>query len=153
VPVPEQSDGTRPPPPDEGEELSEIPGVAEYPALHNLGVEHRFVAGQFDRLGPATDWIRLRLPVVAGQEPTPLQRVMAAADFGNGVSAIAPFAELTFINADLTVHLHRHPAGEWVCLDSVTRLGEHGSGLAVSDLYDETGPIGRSLQSLLVDRR
>ena len=28
-----------------------------------------------------------------------------------------------FINVDLTVHLHRMPAGEWVCLDAVTLPG------------------------------
>jgi hypothetical protein len=77
---------------------------------------------------------------------------VAAADFGNGVSAIARFGEMTFINADLTVHLHRLPAGEWVCLDSRTTLGTEGVGLAESVLYDEKGVIGRSLQSLLLDR-
>jgi hypothetical protein len=109
------------------------------------------VAGQFNVTGPATDWIRLRVPVVDGEEVTPLMRVAAAADFGNGVAAPAYFGELTFLNADLTVHLHRLPVGEWVCLDSVTHLGDRGIGMAESALYDEAGPIGRSVQSLLLD--
>jgi len=89
---------------------------------------------------------------VPGEEPSPLQRVAAAADFGNGVAAPAPFEELRFVNADLSIHLHRLPAGEWVCLDSVIWMSGHGVAQAESALYDERGPIGRSLQSLLLER-
>ncbi|MDP1820943.1 MAG: thioesterase family protein [Acidimicrobiales bacterium] len=125
----------------------------DYDAFHNCGVEHRFVRGAFHEPGPATDWIRLQVPVVPGAEPSPLQRVMGAADFGNGISGMADFSELIFINPDLTVHLHRLPVGEWVCLDSESRLEPEGIGLAQSALWDERGPLGRSLQSLLVEAR
>jgi hypothetical protein len=124
-----------------------------YPAFHSHGVEHRFVRGSFAEAGPATDWIRLRVPVVPDAEPTPLQRVAAAADFGNGVSRVTDFGSLLFINPDLTIHLHRRPAGEWVCLEAVTWMEDHGLALAESRLWDERGPIGRSLQSLLIDDR
>ena len=97
-------------------------------------------------------WFRLRVPVVAGEEPTPLQRVAAAADFGNGVSAALERGRYLFINPDLTITLHRPPAGEWVGLDAVTHAEAHGVGLAESALYDEHGRIGRSVQTLLVDR-
>ena len=60
---------------------------------------------------------------------------------------------MLFLNPDLTVLLHRLPVGEWVCLDAVTRLGPDGVGLAESLLFDEQGPIGRSAQTLLVERR
>jgi hypothetical protein len=128
-------------------------GAGDYEAFHNVGVEHRFVRGSFEEPGPATDWIRLAVPVLDGEDPSPLQRVLAAADFGNGVSRIVDFAKLLFINPDLTVHLHRLPTGEWVCLDAVTRLEAHGVGLAQSALWDEQGLLGRSQQSLLVDAR
>jgi acyl-CoA thioesterase len=58
-----------------------------------------------------------------------------------------------FINTDLTVYLHRNPDGEWVCLDATTEVDPRGVGLAHSRLYDERGPVGRSLQGLYVDRR
>jgi hypothetical protein len=106
--------------------------AVDYDAFHNCGVEHRFVRGSFTEEGPATDWIRLAVPVVAGEPTTPLQRVMGAADFGNGISRLARFEDLLFINPDLTVHLHRLPAGEWVCLDAATVLEPHGVGLAQS---------------------
>jgi hypothetical protein len=58
-----------------------------------------------------------------------------------------------FINPELTVHLHRHPAGEWVLTDSVTRLNPAGVGLAESAMSDSSGPVGRAAQSLLIARR
>jgi hypothetical protein len=122
-------------------------------AYHSHAVEHRFVAGGFDQAGPATDWIRLRVPLVADEQTSPLCRVAAAADFGNGVSwVLNPAAGYLFINPDLTIHLHRYPAGEWVCLDAVTFVQPEGIGMAESRIYDEQGPIGRAVQSLLLER-
>ncbi len=57
------------------------------------------------------------------------------------------------MNPDLTIYLFRPPEGEWVCLDATTTLRADGIGLAEAALYDERGPIGRSLQSLLVEGR
>lgn len=124
------------------------------PIYHNSAVEHRYLYDSFfGSIGPATDWIRLVVPVVAGREPSPLQRVLAAADFGNGISGLFPMDQVTFINPDLSVFLYRLPMGEWVCLDAVTRLGTSGTGLAESVLFDEQGPIGRAVQTLLMEPR
>ena len=61
------------------------------PPLEGFGygdaVELRFAAGSWFEPGPATVWTRLRVAVVEGEEPTGLQRVLAVADSGNGVSA------------------------------------------------------------------
>lgn len=131
------------------------PETLEGPQVfHNAGVEHRLVRGsRFETPGSATDWIRLAYPLVAGRETTPLERVVAAADFGNGVSRLFDMHDVLFVNPDLTVHLYRLPVGEWICLDAVTRVGDHGVGLAESILFDEAGPIGRSTQMLLVEPR
>lgn len=123
-------------------------------SFHSHAVEHRFVAGGFDRPGPATDWIRLRVPLVEGEETPPVSRVAAAADFGNGVSwTLSRVDGYVFINPDLTLYLHAYPAGEWVCLDACTYPQPHGVGLAESRVWGEQGPLGRSLQSLLIERR
>jgi hypothetical protein len=116
-------------------------------------MEMRFSQGHFMTPGPATAWMRLRYPVVAGEEPSPLMRVMAAADFGNGLSGIVDYFSFVYINADLTVYLNRDLDGEWVCLEAVTEAGPHGVGVAESKLWDRTGPVGRSLQALLIERR
>lgn len=110
-------------------------------------------AGRIEAPGPAMVWFRLRVPVVADEATTPLMRVAAAADFGNGISAVVDWNDgWLFINPDLTVYLHRYPVGEWVGLDAVTFPGPNGVGLAEAGLYDERGRIGRSAQALLLDR-
>lgn len=120
---------------------------------YHTGMEWRFSRGTFLERGPATVWMRMRQPLVAGEEISPLQRVLAAADSGNGVSSELDFTRYLFINTDLTVHLHRHPAGEWVRLDARTVAESHGIGMAESALHDEHGALGRSVQSLLLAPR
>jgi hypothetical protein len=115
--------------------------------------EHRFAAGRFEDPGPVDVWIRITVPVVAGEEPSGAQRAAAAADFGNGVSAVLPWDRYLFINPDLTVHLLRVPEGEWIGLRAVTHLGPDGAGMAESALHDASGPIGRAAQSLYLDHR
>lgn len=103
--------------------------------------------------GPQLVWFRLRASVVAGETPTPLQRVAAAADFPNGISSIVPWAgDWLFINPDLTITLARPPDGEWVGLDARTVPSDDGVGFAEARVFDERGRIGRATQSLLFDR-
>ncbi len=112
----------------------------------------RLVGGNPDALGPATAWIRLRVPVVAGRDPSPLQRVAAVADFGNGISSWLDPDTHTYINPDLTISVFRPAVGEWICLDART-WGGGGVGMAESSLYDRDGRIGRAVQMLLLARR
>ena len=116
-------------------------------------VDLRFVKGSWEETGPVIMWTRLLVPVVEGIEPSPLQRVTAAADFGNGVSRVLEFDHHMFINPDLTVALARVPEGEWVGLDVVSRPSAEGFGQAESAVFDLLGPVGRSVQSLLVSER
>ncbi len=120
---------------------------------YHTAMEYRFVSGGFRELGPATVWMRMRHPLVAGEDASPLQRLLAAADSGNGVSATLDLTRYLFINVDLSVHLHRLPAGEWVCLEAITIPQPNGIGLADTALHDEQGPLGRALQTLLVRER
>ena len=104
-------------------------------------------------LGPGRVWMRLRHPLVPEESLTPLARLAATADFGNGISAELPFEGFVFINADLTIHLHRQPLGEWIGTDARTLLHTGGTGLADSILHDVHGPVGRALQTLVVQPR
>ncbi len=128
-----------------------------FPTGHAVGyhsaMEYRFVHGRFLDPGPATVWMRMRGALVEGERPTPLQRLLVAADSGNGVSSALDWSRYLFINVDLSVHLHRLPEGEWVCLDAVTIPERTGLGLADTALHDERGPLGRALQTLLVRAR
>ena len=105
------------------------------------------------QLGPGRVWMRLRHPLLAGEELTPLARVAATADFCNGVSAALPFERFLFINADLAIHLQRSPQGEWIGLDARTRLHEGSAAMAEGVLHDEHGPLGRAFQTLVVQAR
>lgn len=120
---------------------------------YHTAMEWRFVKGAFLETGPATVWLRMRVPLLPGVPPSPLERVLAAADSGNGVSAAVHPDDYLFINTDLTVHLHRLPAGEWVCMDAHTTIESHGVGFATTALYDLQGPIGRGAQALFVAPR
>jgi acyl-Coa thioesterase superfamily protein/acyl-CoA thioesterase superfamily protein len=142
MPAPDQSEGLK---------LSPLLGGPD-----SLGFWHamevRLARGSWTEPGPGAVWFRLRVPIVAGETPSALQRVAAAADFGNGISAALEHGKYLFINPDLTVALHRSPIGEWVGLDAHTSVEPVGVGLAAATLHDEHGPIGRSMQCLLVDR-
>jgi hypothetical protein len=136
VALPEAAD---PPPP----ELGETFGYAH-------AVEWRWASGGWTDQGPATVWTRMRVPVVAGETPTPRQRVMVVADSGNGASNVLDWGRFMFINTELTVHFLREPAGEWVLLDARTQIAQGGAGLATSVLSDRSGPVARGAQALLV---
>jgi hypothetical protein len=116
-------------------------------------IEIRFVAGAFYGGGPSTAWFALRAPIVAGEDPSPLQRLAAAGDFGNGISATLSWDEYLFINPDLTLYIDREPIGDWVCLEAQTIIAAGGIGTAESVLYDTRGRVGRATQSLLVAAR
>jgi hypothetical protein len=140
-----------PPGPEQGSEAEFFPTGEE--RGYHTAMECRFISGGFVEPGPATVWLRMCQPLVAGEEPTPLQRVLVAADVGNGVSASLDYRRYVFINVDLTVQLERLPAGEWVCVEATTLPQPSGNGTAESVLADESGRIGRALQTLLVAER
>jgi hypothetical protein len=138
-----------PPGPDRGTAQDFFPTGQE--VGYHVAMEYLFVDGAFLEAGPATVWMRMRVPLVEGEEPSPLERVLVAADSGNGVSAALDYHRYLFINTDLSVHLLRMPAGEWVCLDATTHVD--GLGLSDTALWDERGRIGRAAQTLLVRQR
>jgi hypothetical protein len=140
-----------PPGPGQGAEAEFFP-TGEELGYHSA-MEVRFVRGGFVEPGPALVWLRMRQPLVAGEEPSPLQRTLVIADVGNGISAVLDWRQWIFINVDLTVSLERLPEGEWICVDAVTRPRPNGIGSAESELSDRRGRIGRGIQTLLFSPR
>lgn len=115
-------------------------------------VEWRWIVGGVAEAGPGTVW--MRPPVLVEGEPTsPVQRLLACVDSASGVSARLDISEWAFLNTELTVHVLREPVGEWICLDAATLLGPGAAGIATATAYDELGPVARSAQSLLIQRR
>ena len=115
-------------------------------------MEARIAEGTFFR-GPCAVWFRMRHPLLAGEDPSAIQRVAVAADSGNGISAVLDFGRYVFVNSDLTINLLRKPQGEWICIDARTLVGPSGSGLAEARIFDSLGLLGRSTQSLSIRLR
>ena len=133
--------------------FGEIGGASGGTLFPGDGMEIRFVAGEFFAPGPATAWFRLKVPVVAGEQPSGLQRMAAAADFPNGIATELDWSRYVFINPDLTLYVEREPIGEWIALAAAVRVVEGGAGISQAVIYDEQGRVGRSLQSLFVAER
>lgn len=127
-------------------------GSRDKTMFHRHAMEVREVEGGFEEIGPATVWMRLAKPMIAGEENTPLQRLAATADFCNGISRALDYRSWVFMNPDLTVHVGRYPVGDWVGLSAESTYGDRGRGLATGTLWDTTGWLGRSTQSLYLDR-
>jgi hypothetical protein len=116
-------------------------------------VEWRFVHGGFDVLGDGQVWARPRLPIVAGEDPSPLQRVAAIADSASGIAARIDMTRWLFLNTEITLHFHRMPVGEWVGVDGHVAIGPTGLGTVSAVLFDTEGEVGRCAQQLTVRPR
>jgi hypothetical protein len=116
-------------------------------------LEWRWLAGGLGEPGPGTAWARPLIPLVAGEETTPWQRLALVADSANGIGGPLDVRHWLFVNTDLTLHLHRPPAGEWIGVDASTVVGPTGLGTATGRLFDTGGAVGRSAQNLIVRPR
>lgn len=104
--------------------------------------------------GPSAAWVRTDTALVAGETPTPLQRLLAVADVANGIGSKLDPAHWLFLNTDLTVHLFRAPEpGPWTGISAETSTGPDGVGMTAGVLHDRTGPLGRITQNVQVRPR
>lgn len=115
----------------------------------STSAEMRYPPGQGPEPGPTAVWMRT-VALLADEEPSPFQRICPLADCGNATSRNAEPTEVSFLNPDLTIVLHRDPEGEWLGSDAVSHWHSDGIGLADALLYDHLGPVGRACQTLLL---
>jgi hypothetical protein len=137
-------------PPDESAPF-ELPFMIGDEGYHRA-MEWRLARGTWGR-GPVAVWLRPRVPLVAGQTISSLECLVSAADSASGVAVAVDPKRATFVNGDLTIALHRAPVGAWACLDAATTGEPHGIGLAHARLWDASGLVGQSLQTLLLEPR
>jgi Thioesterase-like superfamily len=157
-PVPVIPASIAPPPiPPPVPEAAGSPLSARLPNAHTAGylsaIEWRFLDGGFEQPAPGRAWTRPTIPLVAGEDASPMCRALLVADSGSGVSAVLDPARFLFINVDLTVVLPRDPVGEWLLLEAATTTNTQGTGLAETALSDLSGRCGTALQTLLVAPR
>ena len=111
VPVTPLTDEAPLPPP-EASRPFQFPFFREADGYHTA-METRLARGAWGS-GRAAAWMRQRVPLVPGATPSPLERVLVAADCGSGVSAAIAHESMSAINADLTVAVSRPLEGESV---------------------------------------
>ena len=116
--------------------------ATEWRYLHGGGV-----------LGPAAVWTRPRVPLVAGETTSPVEKAILVADSANGISAELPMAEWLFVPPSLSLAFERYPAGEWVLLDARTTLASDGIGATTLKLADERGWLAYGTQALFIEKR
>ncbi len=100
--------------------------------------------------GPTTVWMR-SVPFLAGEEPSGMQRLCPLADSGNGISYNQYLDRVLFVNPDLHLSVHREPVGEWIGASVLSHWQSDGTGLSDAEMFDESGPVGRAVQSLILN--
>lgn len=101
----------------------------------------RITEGGFDAVSQKRTWLRESRPLVAGEALSPLQRAAMAADIANPL-ANAGDRGLEFINADLTLYLHRLPRSAWIGLEATGHQSADGVAVGSCDIYDLEGRLG-----------
>jgi hypothetical protein len=148
--------GPRPvPPPDECNPVADG-RIEEHEPYHRFidALEMRAVLGEpFDEFGPAVVWMKPLVATFEGESIAPLDRLLQCADFGNGISSVLDFERYSFVNADLTVAVHRWPEGDWILLDATTHARRHGHGHAIGLLSDRDGLVALANQTLVIGPR
>ncbi len=119
------------------------------PAFNGSGVQTRYPKQQTSKPGRTSAWLKT-VPLFEDETPSPFQRICPLADCGNAFGRLAEPDEVTFMNTDLTVLLHRDPVGEWMGTDSTCYWEPNGIGMSDSQLFDQQGIVGRAIQTLLL---
>ncbi|WP_280456487.1 acyl-CoA thioesterase domain-containing protein [Nocardia carnea] len=84
------------------------------------------------------------LPVVAGESPTPFQRVAMAGDAASFMSNWGS-AGIGYINSDVTLTLARLPIGPGIGVLAQDHVAAAGISVGTVSLYDRSGPLGTAV--------
>lgn len=132
----------------------ELPTVADRPGIAPFLVtaaELRRTAGHSD--GPHCAWVRVKIPVVAGEPVRTTSRLTMTMDCVNLIGVAGLPAGVTAINPDVSAHVTRPPMGEWVALVGDTRFAHRiGHGFSVATMLDDHGVFGVTSTSQIVQR-
>lgn len=123
-------------------------------ASHDLtmfrhSTEIRYPADQDNGPGPTTAWMRT-VPLLDDEDVSGFGRICPLADCGNAFSRNADPEEFAFMNTDLTIAIHREPVGDWFGTRTISRWERDGIGMSDALLFDDQGPVGRAIQTLLI---
>lgn len=123
------------------------------PGFHNT-IEARWVADPEQDQAMPLLWMRVPLPLIAGEAMLPVARAAAVADYANALANILRRREpepVPFINTDITLYLHRPPEGEWIAMRADQAGESHGTGVSEVSQFDTRGRIGHAVVARLAN--
>lgn len=110
-------------------------------------------AATTDGSGPGC-WVRLKVPVIAGEAVRTTSQLTFAFDCANLIGVAGHPMSVTMINPDVTAHVLRPPAGEWVAITGDTRFHPPmGRGISYAQLSDDDGVFAVVSMSQLLQPR
>jgi hypothetical protein len=119
------------------------------PGFSGAAVRVRYPDGDGPWPGSRTVWMNTA-DLLPDEAPSPFQRICPLADCGNAFSRHFEPNEVAFVNPDLTIALHRDPVGDWLGSKTVSQWQPNGIGLADAVLFDDVGPVGTALQTMIL---
>src|SRR5690606_30504327 len=120
------------------------PGISGFLDAIEIRADH-----EGNKLSPA--WFRQASPVVGGEDPSPVVRVAAVADFAANAAIYLAQPRCPSITPDLTSPFAGRPVGGWPAVSSRSWSGAAGIGHCRAGLFDLVGFIGAATCSTLVD--
>jgi acyl-coenzyme A thioesterase PaaI-like protein len=134
-------------------QVPDIPPGFDVEFGYSRSLEWRLTCGGISRPGPGAAWARAATDLTPGVVPDGLCFAALLGDSAGGLSSALDWRTWSFLNVDLDVHLARPVAGEWLFIDAETQLGTAGTGLARATLSDVQGPVGATMQTLVLATR
>jgi len=126
------------PPPESLAGVDDRPGVADF---LRFGAEVRRTVEPIEGLHGV--WVRLRIPVVAGEPVRATSRATFPMDCVNLIGLTGSIANVSMINADVSGHVFRAPQGEWVAMTGNTCFDHRvGHGASMATMGDSCGVFG-----------
>ncbi len=116
------------------------------------GIEIKYPPGEDNLPGPTSLWMKT-IAIVEGEEPSAFQRLCPLSDCGNGISRNQEIVETSCVNPDITIVMHRASGSDWLGSQAQSFWQPTGLGLAQATLFDEQGPIGSVMQTLLLQHK
>ena len=101
---------------------------------------------------PKRTWLRESRPFIEGVPLTPFVRCVLVSDFTNPV-ANSGTQGLNYVNADVTLYLHRDLVGEWIGAEVIHHESAEGVATGVCVLHDLSGAIGTATVCAVANRR
>jgi hypothetical protein len=111
----------------------------------------RPIDGRMDTLDQRRAWFCRDAQLVRSVENTPFVRVALSSDFASPF-ALHSDVGLFYINSDITLNIHRLPAGDWIGFEVASAGATDGVAVGNCFLYDSSGRIGSVVMGALAQQ-